>query len=125
MAPSQITNPTVAELESQYNPAQPQIFDQVLPLLLSLEPFTVSATEISPNAFSLLPPALRHLEIQLLNHCPAFRFTPVVLFNIQNHANALAVKSVRLQDLAWREVEVEALSIALVARGIAFDYSED
>jgi hypothetical protein len=43
------------------------LFDRVLPLCTQLESLFVSASEISINLFTLIPPSLKYLRIQAYN----------------------------------------------------------
>ncbi|GAA6003228.1 hypothetical protein JCM10207_001810 [Rhodosporidiobolus poonsookiae] len=121
-----LSNPTVDDLAFFDDTATP-IFDRLLPSYTHLESLRVSATEVSFYVFRLIPPSLAHLEIQAFNHVSTFVFSPQLLLDLANPANASGLRSFSVHDAAeaWDERDIAALRQACEKRGIDFWFRPD
>ena len=120
-----LTCPSLADLAASYDASQPQVFDYILPHFIHLEYLFISATEVSPHLFRLLPPMLRELEIRSYNHIPAFHYNDMLIGDLVDPAIEYRLEELVLHDEAWSQPQVDSLGAATAARGITFRHTAD
>lgn len=121
-----VSNPTINAL-TELQPTTFPLFDQLLPHYENLEVLSVSATEISIQAFRNLPTSLRILDIISFNHQATFISHPDFLDILHDHNNPISLTKFSLSDSAeaWEPDYLEALRKAFLARGVIFIFRTD
>ncbi|GAA6059469.1 hypothetical protein JCM10212_005408 [Sporobolomyces blumeae] len=121
-----ISNPTVRDLELFDDTATP-LFDILLPRYRRLISLSVTATEISFRLFRLVPPTLRHLEIQSPNHKAAFVFDQQLIRDLSDPTLAIHLETFIVRDAAsaYDPDDIQSFYEHCTARGIIFTFQPD
>lgn len=120
-----ITNPPGEDLEL-LDPESPPIFDRLLPHFQRLNRLSVSASDISARLFRLLPPCLRHIQVQAFQSNNRFAFSPDIIAALEDDSINFTLQTLTVLDdpEAWGEA-TEAVYLACRRRGIALFFMED
>lgn len=110
--------------DTEFDPHPVPAFDQLLPDYHQLVYLEVSSTEISPNAFTRLPPSLRHLGIRSYFGAQSSAFSAELLQVLRIPGLVLFLESVTVADDhdGWDVDAVAQLTSAFARRGITFTF---